>query len=558
MVRGDSDRRARPAHHSVSDPTAPDGAVRAAGPSPRPRLKRVFGATIWIVGTGVAAGGLYMAGRVPRLGNHGLAYAVATVVGLCVGLGVLAGLVGWACGARARLDELARGMSVGPWLRGMFYGVCAPVLVCVIANAPSGRVTRQILRGAAIVCWAAFWFWMVRGRGARHHSVVRRMVRVADLVAFNLFMFVILVELVLRTYAWLSPKQFFFQTDSRAAQRVASYRLRPGTWVHGLRVNAHGYFDEPFSVEKPPGTFRIVALGDSFAVGMVPYQNNFLTLVERDLNARRPGGRRVEVYNMGILATAFREYLHVLKTEGLSYAPDWVLVCVFVGNDIHRSRPTTLLQKEGWVLYVAGSRAWRLLRAPAPGLRRAVGPDASVSEGATTGIAHRAAWRQDETAPTFAEHTYLQIEATRVDVCQRHLGRAARGYAYVTQSLAQIQRLVQGRMTVLMIPDEYQVDPGLFGKVVVRYGLNPGDFDLDQPQRLLGETCRRLGIGYVDVLPAFRRRARGGALYICQDSHWNTPGNRLAADLLTPVLERVVRQACAVSTSQPSSRPASR
>ena len=81
---------------------------------------------------------------------------------------------------------------------------------------------------------------------------------------------------------------------------------------------------------RPPSvTRRIVALGDSFAMGSVPYPANYLTLLESTLAS----DGSVEVVNMGVSGTDPVDYLSMLVQEGLAFGPDLVLVNFFVGND---------------------------------------------------------------------------------------------------------------------------------------------------------------------------------------------------------------------------------
>ena len=542
MANGDSDSGVTP--DAPSDTTTP-----TPGSVTRPRLRRVIDTAVVVVGVVVSGLGVHMAVGLVRAFSRGPVYVAATIVGVVAGLFVTAGVIWWWCGGRSRLDTLADRLPLGPWVRGMIYAVCAAVLVCMVVDPTSGRVSRRVLRASLMATWAVWWFTTVSYRACAKDgaSTWRRVGRAADLAAFNLLVVAVLAEAGLRAYARYGSKGFLFQTDAEAGLKVQSYRLKPAQLIRGFPVNAQGFYDAPFTPGKPADTFRILALADSFGVGMVPYPNNFLTQLERRLDARRPAGRRVEVLNTGVQAIGMREYLHILKTMGPTYDPDWVLVCVFVGNDIHRNRAPTLFRKEGWTLYVAGARLWRLWRNPPQTQRHAA--EATPLD--------RPISLSDESQPTFSEEMFLEIERTRLRVARRPLGKVKRDYAYVAEVLAEIKRIVRGCVTVLIIPDEYQVDASLFHKVIEHSRLNAADYDLDQPQRLLGEMCDRLGIDYVDVLPAFRRELSNGPLYVFRDTHWNTRGNRLAAEGLTPVMERAIKNVCARPVSPPERAPVS-
>jgi len=56
--------------------------------------------------------------------------------------------------------------------------------------------------------------------------------------------------------------------------------------------NSLGFRDTEHSIEKPPGTFRIVAVGDSFTYGVgASFEETYLRRVEQQLEAR-PGVHR--------------------------------------------------------------------------------------------------------------------------------------------------------------------------------------------------------------------------------------------------------------------------
>ncbi len=136
-------------------------------------------------------------------------------------------------------------------------------------------------------------------------------------------------EISMRLYNLLSPSHIFYNKSYNR------YRGKQLTYYHGFPLNSKGFHDTKHPMEKPKDSFRIVALGDSFAFGVVPYQYNFLTKVEDKFKQNHSAN---EVINMGIGATGVRSYLSVLATEGLDYNPDMVVVNLFIGNDFEVPR----------------------------------------------------------------------------------------------------------------------------------------------------------------------------------------------------------------------------
>src|SRR5690242_13090472 len=78
-------------------------------------------------------------------------------------------------------------------------------------------------------------------------------------------------EVALRIYNHLQPS-FVFYTSS-----YNRYRGQPlETWFDS-HMNSRGFMDAEFTA-KEQGKYRIVAIGDSFGHGVVPYRYNFLTV----------------------------------------------------------------------------------------------------------------------------------------------------------------------------------------------------------------------------------------------------------------------------------------
>ena len=96
------------------------------------------------------------------------------------------------------------------------------------------------------------------------------------------------------------------------------FRGKPFAPDWNFHLNSRGFNDVEFSTHKAPGTIRILGIGDSFAFGVVPYEYNYLTLVEQYL---KQSGHNIELINMGIPSTGPREYLSLLVNEGLYSNP---------------------------------------------------------------------------------------------------------------------------------------------------------------------------------------------------------------------------------------------
>lgn len=95
-----------------------------------------------------------------------------------------------------------------------------------------------------------------------------------------------------------------------------------------FKTNSYGWKDKEWSIRKPKNTFRIAALGDSYAEAFqVEPEKNFLSLAENKL----PGTEWLNFSRSGFTQT---EELWVLKNEALRFSPDLVIVFFFAVNDI--------------------------------------------------------------------------------------------------------------------------------------------------------------------------------------------------------------------------------
>ncbi len=305
-------------------------------------------------------------------------------------------------------------------------------------------------------------------------------------------------ELSLRVAQYLRPS-FIFESDS-----FLRFRGRPHAPNYDQRLNSQGFNDRERLAEKPAGVYRILALGDSFVFGVVPYRGNFVTLLEERLVS---SGRAVEAINLGIPKTNPEDHPRLLATYGLGLDPDAVLQLVYVGNDFSDLR-VMRRRLTPYTLDLA-----RLLFGVLPSY-----------EGS---VFHRQTLYQDD-APTFSARAYG-------DMVRRHAVVFDPGWdgfrwrldrlRLALRRTAEICRERGLSLAVILLPAEIQVDPELAGRLKIGWRL-----DSERPNRALQEVLREEDVPHLDLLPAFAAAAGEIRLYKPNDSHWNLAGNRLAAE----------------------------
>lgn len=127
------------------------------------------------------------------------------------------------------------------------------------------------------------------------------------------------------------------------ADAVRLEKLAPNYdgWFAGVpvRTNSLGFRDDrEYPLEKPPGTFRILVLGDSvtFGHGSVA-EHAYPFLLEQKLKAWKPGVNW-QVWNLGVPGYNTSQELAYLLEVGSTYKPDLVVVG-FYWNDLVDNRP---------------------------------------------------------------------------------------------------------------------------------------------------------------------------------------------------------------------------
>lgn len=333
----------------------------------------------------------------------------------------------------------------------------------------------------------------------------------------------------------------FFQRDEQLGwvprPQVAGEHPYNGTMVP-FHTNSRGWRDRDYSIQKIPGTSRIVVLGDSYTWGYrVRDEDVYPKVLESLLE-------HVEVINLGVTAYATEQELLYFKREGLQYHPDIVLLA-FCQNDFDEA--------DGKVL----RRALATTAVPNPVV-------AKKSEREPSGmflslkrwINERSvlySWIRDRINTNRMFVKFLVkiglkgplagIEELDVNILPalkaapvslNPLMESAKSHVLELRDLLAVQGI---RLIVVLVPAPQSVDSELFAQSIAFTRFEPEDFDLEQPYRLMEDFARINHIELVNPLETFRRAHHPSrSLYLVRDMHFSPKGHEVFAQEITRYL----------------------
>lgn len=155
---------------------------------------------------------------------------------------------------------------------------------------------------------------------------------------------ILLAELLVRILAPHPRYPYYYIPDGAVGMRYKPNHRGRATNIFGefdtaIEINSEGFRDRDHSIEKPPHTYRIAVLGDSFTEAeQVEEKECFTRKIEIYLNdylqQKGVSDFKVEVMNFGVGGFELYQYLLCYETYVRKYHPDLVLVASFVHNDI--------------------------------------------------------------------------------------------------------------------------------------------------------------------------------------------------------------------------------
>lgn len=327
---------------------------------------------------------------------------------------------------------------------------------------------------------------------------------------------------------------------------VMPYRLREGyegrltrpDFDTRISINSLGYRNPEFAQDKAQ-SYRVLAVGDSFTFGWgVEGEESYPARLDSILRRQMPD-RRVEVINAGFAACYSPDtYYLYLKTEGLALKPDLILIGVFVGNDLD----SQFAFENEWVETDGAGLPLRIRNVDQRVVGNVLLPRNIPFRYRAPVLSHSHVFQGLfdiwwELAPHVKRWTaglstalFAYGDDDVPYIYRRHYADRTVGVFRRVQSLfAAIDRSAResgARAVFVVIPDNVQLSPQRGGP----------SYDIDRPQRELGEFFDSHQIPWIDLLPWLREKQSGRALYLEHDGHWNALAHHLAAQRLSELL----------------------
>lgn len=267
---------------------------------------------------------------------------------------------------------------------------------------------------------------------------------------------------------------------------------RTGEFHFHYKHNSLGFRGRDHEIEKEPGVFRIVGIGDSFTYGVgASADATFLARIEATLSAR---GGEVEAINLGMPRYWPEPEALVLEHYGLRYKPDLVIVGVMLG-DLADTR-----------LGAAGARVF----------------DGYLVTGRARHLGAVGRWfyLNSHAARPIIKTVVWDVKGSPIKPGMEDDEAVWARIHWAHDRMVGLTRAAGARIVLVHIPQK-----GPWGE---------GSFEM--PTRLRN-FCAVRECSVIDVLPAAMSHPNPGELYYPEDGHCTEAGYALVADVIVRELE---------------------
>lgn len=391
----------------------------------------------------------------------------------------------------------------------------------------------------------------------------------ALLIVIGLAVGLLIAEAAFRRFYIETESAIFFREGSEQfgwfhiPNKAGWFGLEGEEFRAFVQINSKGLRERELPYEKPPGTYRILILGDSFIEGyQVSQDQTIAKVLERLLNDGR-SDLHFEVINAGVGGWGTDNELLFFRHEGYRYRPDLVILGFLAGNDVANNLyvlEDALYHRVLKPYFVLNDDQLELRNFPYQGEMNVAPPKPLRPQPRSLGEAlsrwledhsrlyqfilftreHPPVGSEDDQAEPAAVPDTIPIKyelyASESDETWSEAWRITRALIH------QLDREVAkrgGQLIVVGLPTKLQVHPDLWQQVLDQYPkMQTVTWDLDKPDRLLADITAELEIPHLVLTAGFQSfaAAHSGYLYFEQDGHWNAAGHRLAAKLTADFL----------------------
>ena len=303
-----------------------------------------------------------------------------------------------------------------------------------------------------------------------------------------------------------------------------------------VKVNSQGWVDSEHSIQKPPGVFRILIVGDSFVENLqVPLENSFFKQLERSLKNKYGN---VEIIALGRGNTGTAQQLLILKNYGLIYKPDLVVQMFFSGNDAKDN--SFDLKKDPYLSYYILDENSNLKLIP-----EQKKSTQGLSKAKETAKQLRVVELLLSFRQKFLEKIAFQEYGYPLDyhVYDNKYTREYEEAWKVTKRLLLESKSTSeqsgAKYLLVTLANNEQVSRVVWNEALKTYpAMQKNNLDLDKPDKILGSFCQEEKLSCIFMLPEFRQFVQEykKTTHFLLDGHWNEEGTNLAARILSDYL----------------------
>lgn len=375
----------------------------------------------------------------------------------------------------------------------------------------------------------------------------------ALVVVFGIVLPLLALELSLRLLGPWLPGSYdtglYLQRDERLGHvHVPNYQgwIKSPEYTTHVRISPLGLRDPRTSYDKPPGTFRILFLGDSF-LEAVQVQEREGIAAQLEMLLNQHSQRQVEVINAGVAAYGTTQELLLLEDDLYRYQPDVVLLLFYVWNDVKNNsyrieipdrklqralKPYFDIDKPGNLKLIPGPPPVPV--PPALATMRACCWLFNVLENSIRGSLDQRFTRQELEVlggPRTPERGLYELEPD---------DEWLQAWRITEALLARMRDRsdeLGARFVIVGAPGP-EFDLEHWRQTVAGNRLAQNRLSADAPLNRLDDVAERLGVPHISLLPALRQATDEGRgpLSYPSDGHWNPTGHAVAARALAEAL----------------------